>query len=50
VPDDTYAFHVVDSLELVIYPGEPHVMGRPSQSGHRLQRLLTWYERHLSLP
>jgi dipeptidyl aminopeptidase/acylaminoacyl peptidase len=36
--------------ELVIYPGEPHVMARPSHLVDRLQRLVTWFGRHLSAP
>ena len=34
--------------ELVVYPGEPHVMGRPSHLVDRLERLLGWYGAHLS--
>lgn len=34
--------------ELVVYPGEPHVMGRPSHLVDRLERLLRWYGAHLS--
>jgi dipeptidyl aminopeptidase/acylaminoacyl peptidase len=36
--------------ELVIYPGEPHVMARPSHLIDRLERLRTWFGRHLSAP
>ncbi len=36
--------------ELVIYPGESHVMARPSHLVDRLDRLLVWFGRHLSRP
>ncbi len=36
--------------ELVIYPGEFHVMARPSHLVDRLDRLLVWFGRHLSRP
>lgn len=34
--------------ELVVYPDEPHSMGRPSHLVDRLERLLRWYGAHLS--
>jgi dipeptidyl aminopeptidase/acylaminoacyl peptidase len=33
--------------QLVIYPGEAHVMSRPSHKIDRLERLLGWYGAHL---
>ncbi len=33
--------------ELVIYPGEAHTMASPLHMEDRLERLLTWYGRHL---
>ncbi len=33
--------------ELVVYPGEPHTLTRPSHLIDRLNRLVDWYGRHL---
>lgn len=35
------------ATELVVYPGEPHTMRRPSNYVDRLRRLVGWYGRHL---
>ena len=35
------------ATELVVYPGEPHTMSRPSHYVDRLQRLVGWLGRHL---
>lgn len=35
------------ATELVVYPGEPHSMTRPSHLIDRLERLIGWYGRHL---
>jgi|CXWL01.1.fsa_nt_gi dipeptidyl aminopeptidase/acylaminoacyl peptidase len=35
------------STELVVYPGESHSMTMPSHLVDRLERLLTWFGRHL---
>ena len=35
------------ATELVVYPGEPHSMSRPSHLIDRLHRLIGWFGRHL---
>jgi dipeptidyl aminopeptidase/acylaminoacyl peptidase len=36
--------------QLVVYPGEPHGLDRPSHRADRLQRHLDWYDRYLRNP
>jgi dipeptidyl aminopeptidase/acylaminoacyl peptidase len=36
--------------QLVIYPGEPHDLTRPSFLKDRMQRWLAWYDRHGGAP
>lgn len=36
--------------ELVIYPGESHVLARPRHAVDRLRRLAAWFGRHLGRP
>jgi len=33
--------------QLVIYPGQPHGLNRPSYIRDRLKRYLDWFDRHL---
>ncbi len=33
--------------ELVIYPGEPHAIRRPSFQKDRFERYLAWYDKYL---
>jgi dipeptidyl aminopeptidase/acylaminoacyl peptidase len=35
--------------ELVVYPGEPHEIGRPSHQRDRLARYLAWYGKYLGV-
>jgi dipeptidyl aminopeptidase/acylaminoacyl peptidase len=36
--------------QLIVYPGQYHLLTRPSYIKDRIQRYLEWFDRYLKLP
>jgi dipeptidyl aminopeptidase/acylaminoacyl peptidase len=36
--------------QLIVYPGQHHLLTRPSYIKDRLQRYLAWFDRYLGAP